>query len=109
MDFLDRLITLALEEDLGASGDVTTSALVPKEASGRADLVAKEDLVLSGLDAFARVFRHVDPDVQVIRLVDDGEQVRAPRVVAELRGRLRSLLIGERTALNVIQRACGIA
>jgi nicotinate-nucleotide pyrophosphorylase (carboxylating) len=109
MDFLDRLIALALEEDLGAAGDVTTSALVPEDALGRAELIAKEDLVLSGLQAFARVFQHVDPEVRVERLVDDGEEVRAPRAVAELRGRLRSLLIGERTALNLIQRTCGIA
>ena len=109
MDAVDRLIALALEEDLGAAGDVTTSALIPDDARGRAELVVKEDLVLSGLDAFARVFHHVDPEVAVRNLARDGEEVRAPKVIAELRGRLRSLLVAERTALNLIQRACGIA
>ena len=109
MDSLDRLIALALEEDLGAAGDVTTSALVRADASGRAELIAKEDLVLSGLEAFARVFRHVDPEIQVTRLIDDGEEVRAPKPIAEVRGPLRAILIGERTALNLIQRTCGIA
>jgi nicotinate-nucleotide pyrophosphorylase (carboxylating) len=109
MDALDRLIALALEEDLGAAGDVTSAALVPHDARGKAGLLAKEDLVLSGLDAFARVFHHVDPDVAVSPLARDGEEIRAPKVIAEVRGRLRSLLAAERTALNLIQRACGIA
>ena len=109
MDALDRLIALALEEDLGAAGDVTTSALVPDDARGRAELWAKEDLVLSGLDAFARVFHHLDPEVAVRPLARAGDEIRAPKVIAELRGRLRSLLTGERTALNLLQRACGIA
>jgi nicotinate-nucleotide pyrophosphorylase (carboxylating) len=109
MDALDRLIALALEEDLGPAGDVTSAALVPHDARGKAGLLAKEDLVLSGLDAFARVFHHVDLDVALSPLARDGEEIRAPKVIAEVRGRLRSLLAGERTALNLIQRACGIA
>ncbi len=109
MDHLDRLIALALDEDLGAAGDVTTRALVPPEARGRAELWVKEDLVLAGLDAFVRTFRHVDPQVEVELQARDGDFVRSKSVIATLRGRLSSLLIGERTALNLIQRACGIA
>ncbi len=109
MDHLDRLIALALDEDLGAAGDVTTRALVPPEARGRAELWVKEDLVLAGLDAFVRVFRHVDPEVEIELQARDGDFIKSKAVIASLRGRLSSLLIGERTALNLIQRACGIA
>lgn len=109
MDFLDRIIDLALEEDLGAAGDVTTRALVPPEARGRAELWVKEDLVLSGVEAFARTFRRVDPDVTLQMRAADGEFIRSKVAIAEIHGRLSSLLIGERTALNLIQRACGMA
>src|SRR5687768_5785232 len=109
MDHLDRLIELALDEDLGAAGDVTTRALVPPDAQGRAVLLVKEELVLAGLDAFARVFRRVDPEVQLSVRAKDGDRIRNRTEIAELRGRLGSLLIAERTALNLIQRACGIA
>ncbi|HLT30721.1 MAG TPA: carboxylating nicotinate-nucleotide diphosphorylase [Myxococcaceae bacterium] len=109
MDHLDRLIELALDEDLGAAGDVTTSALVPPELRGTGTLLAKEPMVLAGLDAFARVFRRVDPRCTVEFLVPEGARVEAGTLVARLQGPLRGLLIAERTALNLMQRACGIA
>ncbi|MBF5045641.1 carboxylating nicotinate-nucleotide diphosphorylase [Aggregicoccus sp. 17bor-14] len=108
-DYLDRLISLALDEDLGAAGDVTTLALVPAEAEGRATLLAKEPMVLAGLDAFVRVFEWVDPDVEVVPVARDGDALKPRTVAAKLQGRLRSLLTAERTALNIIQRACGMA
>src|SRR5690242_1502881 len=109
MDSLDRLIALALEEDLGAAGDVTTSALVPESSQGRAELWAKEPMVLAGFEAFARTFAHVDTRVQVRALRKDGDEAKGKERVALLEGPLRALLIGERTALNLMQRACGIA
>jgi len=109
MDFLDRLIELALDEDLGAAGDVTTQALVSPEARGQAELWAKEKMILAGSEAFRRVFQRVDPGVSVEFLSLDGDAVGPKTQVARLEGRLQSLLIGERTALNLIQRACGIA
>ena len=109
MDFIDRLIELALDEDLGAAGDVTTLALVPPQAQGRATLLAKEEMVLSGLSAFARVFHRVDPSVQVRLSRHDGDLI-APRTdVATVEGPLRALLTAERTALNIVQRTSGIA
>jgi len=109
VDYLDRLIDLALDEDLGAAGDVTTLALVPAEAKGQAVLLAKEPMVLSGSAAFARVFGRVDPAVEVHFEAADGDAIPARATVARLSGRLRSLLTGERIALNFIQRTCGIA
>ena len=107
--FLDRLISLALEEDLGAAGDITTEALVPADAQGTAELIAKERLVLAGLDTFARVFVRVDPDVKVELLVRDGQEVQPKAMVARVHGRMRALLTAERTALNIVQRTSGMA
>ena len=109
MDYLDRLIELALDEDLGAAGDVTTSALVPHAARGRATLLAKEEMVLSGLGAFERTFHKVDPSVKVTWRHHDGELVADRTVVAHLEGPLRGLLIAERPALNIVQRTSGMA
>ncbi len=107
--YLDRLIDLALDEDLGSAGDVTTSSLVPVDAAGRAELWAKEPMVLSGLGAFVRTFEKVDPSVQVKLEARDGEKTSKLQRVATLKGPLRSLLIGERTALNIVQRCAGMA
>jgi len=107
--FVDRLISLALEEDLGAAGDITTDALVPVDALGSAELIAKERLVLAGLDTFAHVFQRVDPSAQVELLARDGQEVQPKAMVARVRGRMRSLLTAERTALNIVQRTSGIA
>lgn len=109
MDFLDRLIELALDEDLGAAGDVTTRALVPAEALGQAELWVKEDLTLAGCEAFTRVFTNVDPRVRVTFTAKDGDSVKDKTRIATLEGSLRSLLIGERPALNILQRTSGIA
>ena len=109
MDFVDRLIDLALEEDLGAAGDVTTQALVPEGARGRAEVWAKEPLVLSGTRAFARVFSRLEPAAEVRFSESDGARIAGRSVVGSLSASLRTLLVGERTALNILQRTCGIA
>lgn len=109
MEFLDRLIDLALDEDLGPGGDVTTRALLSPDATGKAELWAKQPLVLAGTQAFARVFQRVDPDVKIQFLAAEGEWLPKKARVANLSGRLGSLLTAERTALNLIQRTSGIA
>ena len=109
MDFVDRLIDLALEEDLGAAGDVTTQALVPEGARGRAEVWAKEPLVLAGTRAFARVFSRLEPAAEVRFSESDGARIAGRSVVGSLSASLRTLLVGERTALNILQRTCGIA
>ena len=109
MDFVDRLIDLALEEDLGAAGDVTTQALVPEGARGRAELWAKEPLVLAGTRAFARVFTRLEPGAEVRFSETEGARIAGRAVIGQVAASLRTLLIGERTALNILQRTCGIA
>jgi nicotinate-nucleotide pyrophosphorylase (carboxylating) len=109
MDSLDRLIDLALDEDLAAVGDITTQSLQLGPRDGRGELWAKEPMVIAGLDAFARVFQRVDADLSVVFQASDGQVVVKPSRVATIAGRLASMLKGERVALNLIQRACGIA
>ncbi len=105
---VDALIRLALDEDLG-TGDQTTLATIPADAHGRAEVVAKAPLVLAGLPFFSRVFALLDPAVTVTALAAEGAQVAPGTRVAELDGPTRSLLAGERTALNILQRLCGTA
>jgi nicotinate-nucleotide pyrophosphorylase (carboxylating) len=107
--FIDRLIDLALDEDLGSAGDITTEALVPAAAHGKAELWAKEEMVLSGLSVFAHVFKRLDPSVDVDFDLGDGDKTLKKQRVAKLEGPLRVLLSGERTALNLVQRLSGIA
>jgi nicotinate-nucleotide pyrophosphorylase (carboxylating) len=109
MDFVDRLIDLALEEDLAAAGDVTTQALVPEEARGRAEVWAKEPLVLAGTRAFARVFTRLEPGAEVRFSEGEGARIPGRAVIGSVSAALRTLLVGERTALNILQRTCGIA
>jgi nicotinate-nucleotide pyrophosphorylase (carboxylating) len=104
----DAMIDRALAEDLGA-GDVTTEAVVPSTAKATARALAKQALVLAGGDVFARVFYRVDPGVRVERLVDDGSRVEPDTALFVIEGSARSLLAAERTALNFVQRASGIA
>ncbi len=103
----ERLIALALEEDLGP-GDVT-SLLVPADADGRAYLMAKAPLVLAGLDAYEEVYHQVSSAVLVEWELAEGTTAHAGTVLARVRGPARDLLIGERTALNLLQRLSGIA
>jgi nicotinate-nucleotide pyrophosphorylase (carboxylating) len=105
---IDALVDRALAEDLGA-GDVTSEAVVPNTTKATARAVAKQALVLAGGDVFARVFYRVEAGVRVERLVADGERVEAGTELFVVDGPARSLLAAERTALNFIQRASGIA
>jgi len=105
---LDRLIDLALEEDIGP-GDVTTQALIPPELQGEAHIRAKAALVVAGLPVAARVFHQLDAKVVFAPAVDDGQEVGPGKVLARLTGPLASILTGERVALNFLQRLSGIA
>jgi nicotinate-nucleotide pyrophosphorylase (carboxylating) len=105
---LDRLIDLALEEDIGP-GDVTTQALVPPELQGEAHIRAKATLVVAGLPVAALVFRKLDAHLVFAAAVDDGQEVAKGTVLARLTGPVASILTGERVALNFLQRLSGIA
>lgn len=105
---LDRLIDLALEEDLG-TGDVTTMALIPPALQGEAHVRAKQDLVVAGLPLAARVFCKVDSSLIFEPQMEEGALAAAGTVLARLTGPVAGILTGERTALNFLQRLSGIA
>jgi len=107
---LDRVVAIALEEDLGEHGaDVTTRAVVDRELMGEAVVIARKPGVLSGMDAAARVFELVGPPCEFYALVADGTRLKADDHVARVSGPLASILTAERTALNFLQRLSGIA
>jgi nicotinate-nucleotide pyrophosphorylase (carboxylating) len=105
---VDRLIDLALEEDLGP-GDVTTQALIPPELKGEAHIRAKQTLVVAGLPVAARVFHRLDPELEFAPQVEEGQEVAPGTVLARLTGPVAAILTGERVALNFLMRLSGIA
>lgn len=104
----DRLIRLALEEDVG-SGDVTTEGLLTRDFQGKAAIVAKEPLVLAGLMISQRVFTALDSELSFASVFSDGDWLDKGAVLFEVAGNLQAILTGERTALNFLQRLSGIA
>jgi nicotinate-nucleotide pyrophosphorylase (carboxylating) len=110
IDFaLDDFLRNALSEDLGRAGDLTTNAIVPAGRAGSAALVARAAGTISGLAAASRVFELLDPAVRIETYVVDGAIVAAGTRLATVSGPLRTILTGERTALNVLGRLCGVA
>lgn len=105
----DMLIQLALMEDLGDRGDVTTLSMVGGDEQGTVQIVARSPGVVAGVPIIPRVFSMLDETVKVTVLLDDGSRVERGAVVAEVSGSVRSLLIGERTVLNFLTQLSGVA
>ncbi len=105
---IERIIRTALVEDIGL-GDVTTEVTVASETVARAQLVAKEDFTLAGIDVAAAVFQQLDPTASFEKIMTDGETVRKGEVLAWIKGKASVLLQGERVALNLLQRMSAIA
>lgn len=105
---LEELVNRALAEDLG-TGDATTLATIPVEATAQADLVAREPLVVCGLEVAEAAFRALDGGVVCRRQAQDGERVEARSVLMRIEGPARALLSAERVGLNFIQRLSGVA
>ncbi len=105
---LSALIDLALSEDLG-NGDLTTEALFPERSMARAVLLAKEPLVVSGLAVVPWVFERLDEGCRSQMKVKEGDRIKDGTRLAVLRGPVRALLSGERTALNFLRHLCGVA
>ena len=101
------LISIGLSEDLGP-GDIT-SALIPEDSEGNAELVGKSDFVLAGVEAFTEVFGQVDEDIDIQFNFEEGDAITAGDTVATITGPARSMLSAERVALNILQHLCGIA
>ncbi len=106
--FLKRIIRFALEEDL-MSGDLTTDAIVEPDMSGKASLLAGEEILLAGLPVFRQVFLELGGGIEFEDYFQDGDLVRGGQEVCRISGPLSLILKGERTALNFLQRMSGIA
>jgi nicotinate-nucleotide pyrophosphorylase (carboxylating) len=108
MDAVRKIIRRALEEDI-RSGDVTTSAVLTGSETGLATALAKEDLVVAGMDVFREVFRVRDGGLIFEAALSDGAWAPRGTILAKVTGSLASILTAERVALNLLQRMCGIA
>jgi len=102
------LIKQALREDVG-KGDITSNTLIPKNKISKASLILKESSVVSGLKIFAMVFKIIDKKISFSGMVEEGKLYKKGTVLCNLKGNTLSLLKGERTALNILQRMSGIS
>jgi len=106
---IDNLITIALDEDIGL-GDITTRSIVSPDAIYVAEILIRENLVLCGLDILKSVFLKLDPDVIFLNdCFSDGDYIKSNTKILEIKANGVALLEGERVALNILQRLCGIA
>ena len=105
---VEPLILGALREDI-TSEDVSTNCIMRDQCPGNVELICKQDGVICGLQVFERVFTLLDPETEVVTYVKDGDKVEKGQKLADIRGDIRVLLSGERTALNYLQRMSGVA
>ena len=105
---MDRHIRASLEEDMPA-GDISTDSVIPDRRQARVELLCKEDGVIAGMAIFVRTFKILDPTTVVTPLVSDGDRIRKGQMLASIEGDVRTLLSGERTALNYLQHMSGVA
>ena len=106
---LQEFVGRVLAEDLGARGDVTSSATIPADARFSAEMNCREPITVAGLAVAAAFFRALDGDVWIDQLVEDGQSVSAGTVLMSLNGNARAMLTAERSALNTLQHLSGIA
>ncbi|KJS26110.1 MAG: nicotinate-nucleotide pyrophosphorylase [Hyphomonadaceae bacterium BRH_c29] len=106
---LDPIVRLALAEDLGRAGDLTTDATIPLETQLKVVIAARQPGVIAGLDAAAYALKLIDPDVTLVIEKPDGSLIKPGEVIARLDGSARSILIAERTMLNFLGRLSAVA
>lgn len=107
-ELIDDLLNLAFAEDVG-DGDHTTLSTIPADAMGKSRLIIKEDGVLSGVEIARKVLEKVDPSIKMEVFIGDGADVRKGDIAFTAEGPVRSLLVAERTMLNIMQRMSGVA
>ena len=105
---VEQIITLALNEDIG-TGDITTLSTIPADKTATGRFVAKEDMIICGIDLAAHIFGRVDPSIELKANFKDGDAVKKGDVIAVVSGNAQNVLTGESTALNFMQRLTGIA
>lgn len=105
---IERLLDLAIEEDI-ATGDISTNAIIPVHSRAVAEMKAKADGVISGLEIARRVYERFEKDIKWEPLVTDGTPVKKGDIILRIEAGYRTLLLGERLSLNILQRMSGIA
>ncbi|MCC8176149.1 MAG: carboxylating nicotinate-nucleotide diphosphorylase [Bacteroidales bacterium] len=105
---IDELLDLAIAEDVG-DGDATTLSTIPADAMGAQRLIVKEEGILAGVDVARKVFQKFDPKLKMTVYIEDGARVKPGDVAFKVEGPVRSLLLAERTMLNIMQRMSGVA
>lgn len=108
MNHLDHLIQLALSEDVG-SGDITTNVIIDPDAHGTAEIRTKEPCIIAGIDIAQKVFQTLDTNMQWKVFCHNGDALEKGKTIAQLSGKLSTILIGERIALNFLQHLSGVA
>lgn len=106
---LDAFVRSTLAEDLGEGGDITSAAVIPADAMFAGVMDTRDSVTVAGLPIAEAFFRALDPDVEIERLVEDGQQAPAGTDIMRLRGKARAMLTAERSALNTVQHLTGIA
>lgn len=106
---IDDFVSRVLAEDLGTGGDVTSRATIPDDARFSAELAAREELVVAGLDVALAFFRRLDPGVEIETLASDGDRLAPRAAITRLGGNARAMLCAERSALNTLQHLSGVA
>ncbi|MCH5229829.1 MAG: carboxylating nicotinate-nucleotide diphosphorylase [Muribaculaceae bacterium] len=105
---IDALLNLAFAEDIG-DGDHTTLSTIPEEAIGKSKLLVKEPGIISGIEEAILVLKKIDPEIKIEVLINEGSSVNKGDIVFTAEGKVRSLLMAERTLLNIMQRMSGVA
>ena len=106
--YTDELIEIAIKEDIG-DGDHTSLACIPKNASGKAHLLVKEEGIIAGVELAEKIFKRIDSNLIFNKLMNDGSQIKKGDIVFTIEGNRQSILQAERLALNFMQRMSGIA
>ncbi|HYW94794.1 MAG TPA: carboxylating nicotinate-nucleotide diphosphorylase [Bacteroidales bacterium] len=107
-ELLDKSIDIWFAEDIG-DGDHTTLSTIPKEASGKAELLAKDTGIIAGIFVASRIYKKFDPSLVLREIISDGSAINPGDIVFEVSGKVRSILQTERLVLNVMQRLSGVA
>ena len=107
--YINSVVKKALDEDLRPRGDITTNLISFKNKKLKAKIIAKQNGVIAGLDFCKTAFKLIGRETVFIKKVSDGKKIRKNKVIAEIRARIKTILIAERTALNFLNHASGIA
>ena len=107
--YIKTVVMKALEEDLRPRGDITTNLINSKNKIIKAKIIAKQDGVIAGLEFCKMAFKLIGKETVFIKKISDGKKIKKNKIIAEIRAKIKTILIAERTALNFLNHASGIA